>query len=111
MHPLDNPRRPYIQTVLDQTQGPIVAVSDYMKIVPDQIAPWLPGRLLSLGTDGFGRSDNRTHLRRFFEIDAEFIVVAALHQLSQRGEIPATQVAKPIQELGINPEKADPMVS
>ena len=111
LHPLENPRRPYIQTVLDQTQGPIVAVSDYMKIVPDQIAPWLPGRLLSLGTDGFGRSDNRTHLRRFFEIDAEFIVVAALHQLSQRGEIPATQVAKAIQELGVNPEKADPMVS
>ena len=111
LHPLEPPRRPYIQTAMEGAEGPIVAVTDYMKIVPDQIAPWLPGRLASLGTDGFGRSDNRVQLRRFFEVDAESIVVAALHQLVQRGEIPAVRVSEAIQELGVNPEKADPMIS
>lgn len=111
LHPLETPRRPYISTALDGTDSPIVAASDYMKIIPDQIAPWLPGRLLSLGTDGFGRSDNRTQLRRFFEVDAESIVVAALYQLSQRGEISPAKVAQAISQLEIAPEKANPMIS
>ena len=79
--------------------------------VPVQIAPWLPGRFLSLGTDGFGRSDNRSRLRRFFEIDAESIAVAALYQLSQQGKIPAEKVSQAIQQLKIDPDKANPMVS
>ena len=64
-------RRSYLETVLENEKGVFVAVSDYMKIVPDQIAPWVPGGLMTLGTDGFGRSDTRANLRRFFEVDAE----------------------------------------
>ncbi|MBI1956453.1 MAG: pyruvate dehydrogenase (acetyl-transferring), homodimeric type, partial [Acidobacteria bacterium] len=108
LHPLEAPRRPYLNTVLDPAEGPLVAATDYMKIVPDQIAPWLPGRLASLGTDGFGRSDNRSHLRRFFEVDAEFMAVAALHQLSLRGKIQTAQVAQAIRDLDLDPEKANP---
>jgi pyruvate dehydrogenase E1 component len=111
LHPAEKPRRSFLETVLEKTEGPIIAVTDYMKIVPDQIAPWLPGRLISLGTDGFGRSDNRAHLRRFFEVDAECIALAALRQLAQEGTIPAKRVAKAVRELEIDPEKADPMIS
>jgi len=111
LHPQEKPRRPYIETALQKAAGPIVAVTDYMKIVPDQIAPWLPGRLVSLGTDGFGRSDNRAYLRRFFEVDAESVTLAALQQLAKEGAIPGKRVAKAVQELGLDPEKADPMIS
>jgi len=65
LHPDQAPKRPYIQTILDGAEGPIIAATDYMKVVADQVTPWFPGRLVSLGTDGFGRSDNREHLRRF----------------------------------------------
>jgi pyruvate dehydrogenase E1 component len=82
-----------------------------MKLVPDMVARWVPGGLYSLGTDGFGRSDTREALRRFFEVDAECIAVAALHQLAQRGEIKPAAVQKAIKELGVDPEKADPVVS
>ena len=69
LHPDQPARTPYVVEVLkNETEGPIIAATDYMKIVPDQLSPWLPGRLVSLGTDGFGRSDNRQHLRRFFEV-------------------------------------------
>ncbi|OFV99383.1 MAG: pyruvate dehydrogenase (acetyl-transferring), homodimeric type [Acidobacteria bacterium RIFCSPLOWO2_12_FULL_54_10] len=108
LHPAETPRVPYLNTVLDATEGPIIAVSDFMKIIADQIAPWLPGRLASLGTDGFGRSNSRSHLRRFFEIDAEHIALAALHQLASQGKIPAEQAERAVQELGLNPEKANP---
>ena len=111
LHPQEEPRRPYIETALEKSEGPIIAVSDYMRIVPDQIAPWLPGRLVSLGTDGFGRSDNRAYLRRFFEVDAECVTLAALQQLAKQGAIPDKRVAKAVAELGIDPEKADPMIS
>ena len=111
LHPHEAPRRPYLQTALEGAEGPIIAVTDYMKIVPDQIAPWLPGRLVSLGTDGFGRSDNRAQLRRFFEADAEFIALTALHKLAQKGDIPAARVSEAIRELGVDPEKADPVIS
>ena len=111
LHPQEKPRRPYLDTVLEGAEGPIIAMSDYMKIVPDQIAPWLPGRLVSLGTDGFGRSDDRTHLRRFFEVDAECVTLAALHRLAKEGAFPEKRVAKAVSELKIDPEKADPMIS
>ena len=91
--------------------APIVAVSDYMKLVPDQISRWLPGRLYPLGTDGFGRSETREALRRFFEVDAECVVIAALHQLAQRGVVDRTVVRRAIEELGVDPEKLDPLVS
>jgi len=82
LHPAEPARRPHILNVLDGAEGPIVAASDYMKVVPDQISPWLSGRLVTLGTDGFGRSDNREHLRRHFEVNAESMAGAALSRLA-----------------------------
>ncbi|MBI3933847.1 MAG: pyruvate dehydrogenase (acetyl-transferring), homodimeric type [Acidobacteria bacterium] len=111
LHPGEAPRRPYLNTILDGTEGPIIAATDYMKIVADQIAPWLPGRLHSLGTDGFGRSDNRAQLRRFFEVDAESIALAALYQLTQTDKLPRKILPEAIAKLGLNPEKANPMIS
>ena len=87
---------------------PIIAASDYMKIVPDQIAPWLPGRLTSLGTDGFGRSENREHLRRFFEVDAASIAAAALSALARWGRFDAQKAQQAIRDLGLDPEAIDP---
>jgi pyruvate dehydrogenase E1 component len=85
-------------------------VSDYMKMVPDQIAPWVPGGLMTLGTDGYGRSDTRENLRRFFEVDAESTVVATLYALAEKGEVDRKLVAQAIKDLGIDPEKAFPAV-
>jgi pyruvate dehydrogenase E1 component len=85
-----------------------VAATDYMKIVPDQIAPWLPGRLVTLGTDGFGRSDNRESLRKFFENGAEAIASAALSRLARDGMFDAARAAEAVTKLGLHPERADP---
>jgi pyruvate dehydrogenase E1 component len=82
-----------------------------LKLVPDQIARWLPGRLYSLGTDGFGRSETREALRRFFEVDAEHVAVAALRQLALAGRIDRDLPRRAIAELGIDPEKLDPLAS
>ncbi len=109
LHPAAEPRKPYVVRALEDTQGPIIAATDYMKIVPDQIAPWLGGRLTSLGTDGFGRSDNRLHLRRHFEVDAESIVAAALSRLAREGRFPAPKVEQAFRDLGVDPEKIDPV--
>ena len=108
LHPSAPPRRSYLETVLEKEQGAFVAVSDFVKLVPDQIAPWVPGGLTTLGTDGFGRSDTRESLRRFFEVDAESVVIATLAALSRRGQVPAQAVAQAIQDLGVDPEKAFP---
>ncbi len=108
LHPTEKEKRPYILEALEGAKGPIVAASDFMKIVPDQIAPWLTGRLISLGTDGFGRSDNRQHLRRFFEINAESIAAAALSRLARDGKFEAAKVQKAFKDLGVDPEKIDP---
>ncbi len=109
LHPADAPRKSYVETVLASEPGPFIAVSDFMKIVPEQIAQWVPGGLTSLGTDGFGRSDTRERLRRFFEVDAESVVIATLHTLHKRGSIPHETVSKAIRELGYNPEKSAPI--
>ena len=109
LHPASEPRRSYLEDTLAGETGPFVAVSDYMKIVPDQISRWVPGGLTTLGTDGFGRSDTRGMLRRFFEVDAETITVATLGALSKRGAIDKDVVAKAIQDLGIDPEKVFPV--
>ncbi len=108
LHPTELPRTGYLQTVLGGSDLPIIAASDYMKIVPDQIAPWLPGRLVSLGTDGFGRSDNREQLRRHFEVDAENVVAATLSRLARDGKFDPARAAAAIQELGLNPERPEP---
>ena len=110
LHPTATPKKSYLETILEKETGPFIAVSDYMKMVPDQVAPWVPGGLTTLGTDGFGRSDLRQRLRRFFEIDAELTVIATLHALSQRGAIEKTVVEKAIRELDVDPEKAFPAI-
>jgi pyruvate dehydrogenase E1 component len=110
LHPAEPPRKPYVAQLLEKEKGPFIAVSDYMKIVPDQIGQWVPGGLTTLGTDGFGRSDTRPSLRRFFEIDAESTVVAVLHALAQRGEVHPTVVAQAIKDLNIDPEKRFPQL-
>ncbi len=110
LHPAAPPRKSYLERALEGQQGVFVAVSDYMKMVPDQIAPWVPGGLTTLGTDGFGRSDTRQVLRRFFEVDAEMIALATLYALCQRGLLEPAAVEKGIRELGINPEKPFPVI-
>ncbi|MCC7495935.1 MAG: pyruvate dehydrogenase (acetyl-transferring), homodimeric type [Bryobacterales bacterium] len=108
LNPAQPERTPYLLRALEKAAGPIVAATDYMKIVPDQIAPWLPGRLVSLGTDGFGRSDNRHHLRQFFEVNAESIAAAALAKLARDGKFDATRAQRAIVDLGLDPESPDP---
>ena len=86
----------------------LIVVGSYMKIVPDQIAPWVPGGLTTLGTDGFGRSDTRSSLRRFFEVDAETIAIATLYALYQQGALPAQSVDAAIGKLAVHPDKPFP---
>jgi pyruvate dehydrogenase E1 component len=108
LHPTETPRRSYLETVLAAERGAFVAVSDHVKLVPDQIAPWVPGGLFTLGTDGFGRSETRDNLRRFFEIDAESTVIATLFALAEKDQVPRATVAKAIADLGVNPAKVFP---
>jgi pyruvate dehydrogenase E1 component len=111
LHPTEKPKKSYVEKLLEKEQGPFIAVSDYMRIVPDQIAPWVPGGLTTLGTDGFGRSDTRANLRRFFEVDAESTVIATLYALAEKGKIERTVVAQAIKDLGVNPEKVFPQLA
>jgi pyruvate dehydrogenase E1 component len=108
LHPTEPPRTSYLETLLQPEKGVFVAVSDNIKLVPDQIAPWVPGGLVTLGTDGFGRSDTREKLRRFFEIDAESTVIATLYSLAKNGEIEMKVVAQAIKDLKVDPEKVYP---
>ena len=110
LHPAESPRQSYLETTLAGETGPFIAVSDNMKMVPDQIAPWVPGGLTTLGTDGYGRSDTRKALRRFFEVDAESVVIATLYALAQRGQLDRQFVAQQIRELGVDPEKNFPQI-
>ncbi|HTV65601.1 MAG TPA: pyruvate dehydrogenase (acetyl-transferring), homodimeric type [Bryocella sp.] len=111
LHPTEPAKRPYILDALNGNEGPIIAATDYMKAVPDQLAPWLLNRLVSLGTDGFGRSDNRHYLRQHFEINAESIAAAALSRLARDGKFDAQRAAKAMQELGLDSEKIDPAIA
>src|SRR5579884_3372296 len=111
LHPDQTPRRPYVLEALDGAEGPIVASTDYMKTVADQIAPWLSGRLTSLGTDGFGRSDNREYLRKHFENGAEAIAAAALSALARDGKLDAAKAAAAVNELGLVPDSPDPVTA
>jgi len=108
LHPSEAEKTPYIVSVLSKTKGPIIAASDYMKAVPDQLAPWLTTRLVSLGTDGFGRSDNREHLRRHFEVNAESVVTATLSKLARDGKFDVKRAQKAFEELGVDTERGDP---
>jgi pyruvate dehydrogenase E1 component len=108
LHPLDKPRRSYIERVLEGTSGPFIAASDYVRALAEQLSHWLPGELHVLGTDGFGRSETRQPLRRHFEVDAESIVVAALYELSKLGKCDKALVARAIKDQGIHPDKVNP---
>jgi pyruvate dehydrogenase E1 component len=110
LHPGDKPRKAYVTSLLEKTEGPIVAATDYMKLFADQIRPFMPkGRdYRVLGTDGFGRSDFRARLREHFEVDRRFVVLAALRSLADDGAIPAKKVAEAIKKYGIDADKANP---
>ena len=110
LHPAAQPKKSYIEDLLAKEQGVFVAVSDNIRTVPDQIAPWVPGGLMTLGTDGFGRSDTRARLRRFFEVDAESTVIATLYALAEKGRVERKVVAEAIKDLGVDPEKVQPQI-
>ncbi|MCK8785356.1 pyruvate dehydrogenase (acetyl-transferring), homodimeric type [Roseomonas sp. NAR14] len=108
LHPLEEPRVPYVTRCLAGRQGPVIASSDYMRLFAEQIRPYVPGRYTVLGTDGFGRSDYRRRLRAFFEVDRHFVAVAALKSLADEGAVPRSVVADAIAKFGIDPEKRNP---
>ena len=108
LHPGEEPRVPYVTASLDGSEGPIVAVTDFMKMVPDQVARWVPRTFITLGTDGFGRSDTREALRRFFEVDTGHVVVAVLSGLAEQGRIDASVVEDAIERYEIDPDVGDP---
>jgi pyruvate dehydrogenase E1 component len=111
LHPAEAPRIPYVVSQLGPTEGPIVAVTDYMRALPEMIARWFPDRFFALGTDGFGRSDSRAALRRHFEVDAEHLAFAALWRLSRAGGFPPEKLPGALKELGIDPEQGDPALA
>ncbi len=111
LHPTEAPKVPYVSVCLADAPGVLVAASDYVKALPDSLSRWCPRPLMSLGTDGFGRSDSRSALRDFFEVDARFITLATLAALAREKQIKADVVQKAIKDLEINPERADPRIA
>jgi len=111
LHPTETPRVPYVAECLAKTEGVVVAASDYLKSQPDMIARWVGRPVVTLGTDGFGRSEDRTALRDFFEVDARHIAAATLSALHREGQVDAKLVRQAFKDLEINPDKADPAIS
>jgi len=126
LHPTQKAKVPYVTETLKDASGPFIAASDYMKVLPESIAQWVPGKLVSLGTDGFGRSENRASLRDFFEVDAKHIVLATLHALAGEKSVDKDKdkdkkdgadpisvklLENAIRDLGIDPEKRNPATS
>ncbi len=111
LHPEKKPKSPYISQCFGKDPGVFVAASDYVKTLPDSIARWIPGPFQSLGTDGFGRSESREDLRRFFEVDARHVVLATLHRLAVEKKIKGDTVRQAMKKLEIDPSKANPMMS
>lgn len=109
LHPNDVAQQSYVETQLKGRQGPVIAATDYMRLYADQIRPFVSGRYVTLGTDGYGRSDTRERLRHFFEVDAKFIVLATLNALVAEGTLDKSKVADAIERYNINPEKLDPV--
>ncbi|MHC4997816.1 MAG: pyruvate dehydrogenase (acetyl-transferring), homodimeric type [Planctomycetota bacterium] len=109
LHPTENQKDSYIQQCTGHAGGVFVAASDYLKALPLSIAKWFPGRLVALGTDGFGRSDARADLRNYFEVDARFITLGALHGLALEGQIDKSLLAAAIEKMNIDPEKISPL--
>jgi len=108
LHPSEPARAPYVRQLLQKHEGPVVAATDYVRTVPDQIRQWVAGRYVTLGTDGFGRSDSRAALRRHFEVDRNYIAVAALKALADEGQVDPATVARAITALGVDPAKPVP---
>jgi pyruvate dehydrogenase E1 component len=108
LHPGETPRTPLVTSLLSEVGGPIVAVTDFMKLVPDQVSKWVPGRFVPLGTDGFGRSDARKALRRFFEVDTGHVVAATLSGLVAEGLLPDKTLKDAFERYQIDPEAPDP---
>jgi pyruvate dehydrogenase E1 component len=108
LHPAEKPRLPYVTQVLAREPWPVIAASDYMKVIADQVGKWVPGGLTALGTDGFGRSEDREELRRFFEVDAESICLAALYRLSRRREVSPGLVTDACKRWGFSADKPNP---
>jgi len=109
LHPLKDARVSYIEKTLKDRRGPVVAATDYIRAFPDQIRKWVPCNYHVLGTDGFGRSDTRVQLRKHFEVNAHYIVIAALKALSDEGDFPAGKVEEAIQKYGIDADKPNPI--
>ncbi len=109
LHPQELPRQSYVSACLAGKDGPFIAATDYIKTVPDQIRQWVPGRYSVLGTDGFGRSDSREALRKFFEVDRYSIAVTALKALADDGALDVDTVTQAIAKFGIDPSKPDPV--
>jgi len=107
-HPTEKAKQSYLEKIVENETDVFIAASDNMKIVADQIAPWIPGGLFTLGTDGFGRSETRENLRRFFEVDGECVAIGALYALSEKGLVKKEEVKKAITKLGVSPEKVYP---
>jgi pyruvate dehydrogenase E1 component len=108
LHPGKKAKVPYITKCLDGHKGPVIASTDYMRICADQVREFVPASFRVLGTDGFGRSDTRQSLRRFFEVDRNYVVLATLTELAGKGMFSAEQLSKAIKDLGIDPDKANP---
>jgi pyruvate dehydrogenase E1 component len=111
LHPTETPRVPYVTQCFKDAPGVIIAASDYLKVLPDSLDRWMPRRVRSLGTDGFGRSEDRADLRNFFEVDARFVALATLAELAQDGQLDRAVVAQAIKDFGIDTEKANPATS
>ncbi|HSL96848.1 MAG TPA: transketolase C-terminal domain-containing protein, partial [Thermoleophilia bacterium] len=111
LHPGDAPRAPFVHEALSETKGPIVAASDYVKMLPDALSRYAPRPIVSLGTDGFGRSDARAELRDHFEVDARHIAYAALTALAGEGQLDEAELAKALKALDIDPDKRNPHVA
>jgi pyruvate dehydrogenase E1 component len=109
LHPETEPRVSYLASCLKGRSGPVITATDYMQLYADQLRPFISQRYVVLGTDGFGRSDTRTNLRRFFEVNRYYVAVAALKALADEGAVPAAKVTKAIQKYGIDPEKPNPV--
>ncbi|HCU72713.1 MAG TPA: pyruvate dehydrogenase (acetyl-transferring), homodimeric type [Chloroflexi bacterium] len=107
LHPHESPRVPYVRQKLGDSASVTIAASDYVKTIPDSLSKWISGPLISLGTDGFGRSESREALRDFFEVDSRYVTLAALHALAREGEIDQELVSEAMEDLKIDPDKTN----
>jgi len=109
LHPLETPRKSHVEACLDATVGPVIAATDYVRLYAEQIRPFIRRHYVTLGTDGYGRSDTREALRHFFEVDRHWITVAALKALADEGTLPLDTVAEAIAKYGLNIDKPNPL--